>query len=603
MNLDLLSPSDPRWSKLLETFRHDFYHLPAYVCLEAERVQGEPAALYAEEGDRFLLLPLVFRKITLAGEPLPRFPQAQDAVSPYGYPGFIGNVFLEAEESRDFFERAFQGFQERLSAQGVACAFVRLHPLLNGRPELLASHAHLIPQGETVWIDLTQDESELWRQIRPRFRTYLNKLQRKGVQARMDESWQSLERFVDLYNQTMDQVEAESWYYFGLEYFRQLREALGPRIHLCVIEDEGEITSAGLFTECNGIVQYHLSGAETKHRGKHYLKFMLNFVRAWAKARGNLALHLGGGLGARADDLFQFKAGFSDLRATYYTWRTIFNSEIYQAAIRAWESKSGEPASPVEGYFPPYRKPFPLPAPDEKRLASPPTEPSPQLTILRPSEDKSSRRVVVIGCGGHGREMAALLQRMQTSGQAVEAMGFVDDNSELQGQFILGLPVLGGMDWVQESGPEYAYLCAIGNPVIRHQLVQRLIAWGVRWATLIDPVVEVPKDTIIGEGAMVCAGTLMTTNIRIGRHTIVNLDCNLSHDTHLEDFATLGCGVNLSGNVTIKEGAELGVGVNVIPGITIGEWAIVGAGATVIRDISARVTAVGVPARVIKRHG
>lgn len=359
MNTDLLLPSDPRWSKRLEVTQNDFYHLPAYARLEAERMQGEPAAWYSEEGGRFLLLPLVFRKITLAEQPLPGHPHAQDAVSPYGYPGFVGNVSLQAKDSRDFFESSFHGFQERMANAGVACAFIRLHPLLNRRPEVLASHGQLIPHGETVWIDLTQEETELWRQTRPRFRTYLNKLKRKGVQGRMDDSWQSLERFVDLYHQNMDQVEAAHWYYFSLDYFRQLREVLGPRIHLCVVEDEGEITSAGLFTECKGIVQYHLSGTESRHRGKHYLNFMLDFVRSWAKARGNLAFHLGGGLGARADNLFQFKTGFSDLRATYYTWRVIFHPELYQAAVKAWETKSGEPAILAKDYFPVYRQPLP----------------------------------------------------------------------------------------------------------------------------------------------------------------------------------------------------------------------------------------------------
>jgi acetyltransferase-like isoleucine patch superfamily enzyme len=42
------------------------------------------------------------------------------------------------------------------------------------------------------------------------------------------------------------------------------------------------------------------------------------------------------------------------------------------------------------------------------------------------------------------------------------------------------------------------------------------------------------------------------------------------------------------------------MGAKIIQGISIGPWTVVGAGAAVVRDLPANVTAVGVPARVIK---
>jgi acetyltransferase EpsM len=36
--------------------------------------------------------------------------------------------------------------------------------------------------------------------------------------------------------------------------------------------------------------------------------------------------------------------------------------------------------------------------------------------------------------------------------------------------------------------------------------------------------------------------------------------------------------------------------------VKVGEWSIIGAGAVVVQDIPPRVTAVGVPARIIKHH-
>jgi len=210
--------------------------------------------------------------------------------------------------------------------------------------------------------------------------------------------------------------------------------------------------------------------------------------------------------------------------------------------------------------------------------------------------------VVIIGGGGHGREMAALLQRMQGAGSPIQAMGFVDNKMELCGQTLQNLPVLGDLEWARNHIHDYAFVCAIGNPAARREVVRQLDPLRIKWVSLIDPDAPVPPDTILGTGCMVCAGTRMTTHIQIGRHAIVNLGCTLSHDLDLGDYATLACGVHLSGNVTIGEGAELGVGTNVIQGITIGEWSIIGAGATVIDDVPPRVTAVGVPAKVTKKH-
>jgi len=209
-------------------------------------------------------------------------------------------------------------------------------------------------------------------------------------------------------------------------------------------------------------------------------------------------------------------------------------------------------------------------------------------------------KIAIMGCGGHGREMAQLIGRMRRAGSDVEPLGFLDDNPALQGATVAGLPVLGGRDWIELHHFECEVICAIGKPRARRAAVAELARLGARFATLIDPAVSVPAEAVIGEGSMICAGTIMTTNARIGRHVIVNLGCTLSHDADLADFATLACAVHLSGNVTVRAGAELGVGVNVIPGVTIGEWSMVGAGATVIRDLPPHVTAVGVPARVIK---
>ena len=85
---------------------------------------------------------------------------------------------------------------------------------------------------------------------------------------------------------------------------------------------------------------------------------MLHFVSLWAKERGNKKFHLGGGVGASEDNLFFFKSGFSKLRADYYTWRIIFDREMYDAAEAQWKDLAKVPPDDISQFFPSYRKPI-----------------------------------------------------------------------------------------------------------------------------------------------------------------------------------------------------------------------------------------------------
>lgn len=89
------------------------------------------------------------------------------------------------------------------------------------------------------------------------------------------------------------------------------------------------------------------------------MKTLMDFVRWWAKERGNQTLHLGGGLGGREDALFDFKAGFSEGRYPFRTWRVVADEVAYRALGDDWASRHGAASDGAEGFFPAYRKPVP----------------------------------------------------------------------------------------------------------------------------------------------------------------------------------------------------------------------------------------------------
>ncbi len=212
------------------------------------------------------------------------------------------------------------------------------------------------------------------------------------------------------------------------------------------------------------------------------------------------------------------------------------------------------------------------------------------------------RDIVIYGAGGAGREVAQLLADINERAPQWSVLGFLSDDAAWHGRTVGDLPVLGGSEWVHARGQPIAVALGVGSPAVKHRLVERVRTPFVSFPTLVHPTVSVGRRVSIGEGTIVCTASVITVDIRLGAFCMVNHGCTITHDDVLGDYTTLAPGVNVSGNVMVGEGTDIGTGSQIIQGVSIGAWSIVGAGAVVCRDLPANVTAVGVPARVIKQR-
>lgn len=340
MRAELVGTDAPIWKTVLERTSFDFYHRPAYVALSAEHEGGTANALLVEDGDRGMLLPLVIR-------PIPGSDRT-DATSPYGYPGPL----VWGSDDPEFVRAAFEAGVHELRARGVVSLFVRLHPLLDAAPPI--GVGTLMTHGETVSLDLSQSLDEIWGQTRNNHRRDIGKAIRTGYVARVDEAWEHFATFVRLYRETMERLSAEERYMFDERYFAGLRDALGPSLFLWVVMIGDVVTAAVLFTETSGIVQYHLAGTDEQYASARPTKLLIHAVTRWAKERGDVRLHLGGGVGGADNSLMHFKSGFSDERHVFHTLRVVVDEAEYERLVLA-----GDPArdpTDLGGFFPLYRK-------------------------------------------------------------------------------------------------------------------------------------------------------------------------------------------------------------------------------------------------------
>ena len=208
--------------------------------------------------------------------------------------------------------------------------------------------------------------------------------------------------------------------------------------------------------------------------------------------------------------------------------------------------------------------------------------------------------IVIFGAGGFAREVAWLIAEKNVHSPTVVAC-FVGMGNEV-GREVHGIAVLTAPE-AYKRFPNAYVISTSGSGAIRETMTQEAAVAGfLRHATLIDPGVRFHRDHVaIGAGTVICAGTILTTDIRLGNHVQINLDCTVGHDAEMEDYVTLAPGVHISGRVRICKGAYVGTGACVIPGVTIGAAATIGAGAVVVRDVPTGETQVGIPAKVINR--
>jgi sugar O-acyltransferase (sialic acid O-acetyltransferase NeuD family) len=210
-------------------------------------------------------------------------------------------------------------------------------------------------------------------------------------------------------------------------------------------------------------------------------------------------------------------------------------------------------------------------------------------------------KIVIIGAGGHARETLGIFLERIEQGEGWEVLGFIDENPSNHGRRLDGFPVLGDFDWFKDVGQEdVRVICAVGTPQVCRQLVHKARSLGLQFISAVSPRARISPYARIGQGVIIFPNVIVNSGATIGDFTTLNVAVTVSHDTVVDNFCNINPGAHLAGNVTVGEGCYIGMGANIIQGISIGPWSIIGAGAVVVRDMPANVTAVGVPAKVIK---
>ena len=209
--------------------------------------------------------------------------------------------------------------------------------------------------------------------------------------------------------------------------------------------------------------------------------------------------------------------------------------------------------------------------------------------------------LIVYGAGGMGKEL--MWQISSQLGDKYNILGFVDDSAEKLNTVINGFKVIGDTEWLLSYNEPVSVAVAVGDSNARERVVTTLRKNNnITFPNIISDDAIIYDFVEMGEGNIICPGSIITVNVKIGNFVICNRSCNIGHDDVIGDYVTLNPSVTLSGNVTLYDKSNIGSGTVITQGNSIGEGTVIGAGAAVISDIPANCTAVGVPAKPIKFH-
>lgn len=197
---------------------------------------------------------------------------------------------------------------------------------------------------------------------------------------------------------------------------------------------------------------------------------------------------------------------------------------------------------------------------------------------------KKPKKIAIFGYGGHAREVAAQI------GQPVT---FFVDKKYARDKILS----------IDEFDPSvYAMMICVAEPINREAIEARLpketmyFTFVHRTALIMDP------DLVsIGPGSFVGAYSIITTNVQIGKHAILNRAVQIGHDTRIGDFFSAMPGAIVSGNCNVADRVYLGTNSSIREKSKIDSDVTLGMNSCLVsKEWVGPGIYVGVPAKILK---
>ncbi len=212
----------------------------------------------------------------------------------------------------------------------------------------------------------------------------------------------------------------------------------------------------------------------------------------------------------------------------------------------------------------------------------------------------------LIGPGGFGREVMPVVREMLknsiSSGEC--EVVFVAETAG-ESEYINGHRVISEERFLSCRAKRKYFNAAIADYKIRKKVSEKMCSESIAPFSIKSKTLTLYDGCTIGEGAIFCCNTTVTSNTQIGKFFHANMYSYVAHDCVIGDYVTFAGSVCCSGNVIIEDYAYIGSGAVIRQGtkdkpLVIGKGSIVGMGAIVFHSVQPFTTVIGNPATTLR---
>lgn len=332
MGFDILTLSNAKeWHMLydrLPDIQKDIYYTPEYYSLYETNGDGDARCYVYEEGGAIFLYPFLINSVNSLGYNLDK--EYFDIQGAYGYNGPIST-----SKDLEFIRHAWLFFEEYCFEQNIIAEFSRFHPLLKNQ-ELSKGHFSLILDRSTVYLDVTQNQTDIFNGFCTSTRKYIRKAEKNIEIRKIYNTEENIEIFYQIYKENMEKVHSIPYLFFSVNHFRNMFKLRNIEFFLAYLDD--------IPIACySGLVSKHYYGNYLRASRTDYNKTGVNTLMYWsmiqsAKSHGCHYVHFGGGSNSDPENsLLSYKMNFSKTLSHFYIGKCVHNVDVYNDVLKQWK--------------------------------------------------------------------------------------------------------------------------------------------------------------------------------------------------------------------------------------------------------------------------
>lgn len=325
------------WEQVLNKFPNnakDIYYSASYYKLFQNLGDGIANCFFYINNNEFVFYPFLMNSVNELGYNLGN--DFYDIQGAYGYNGVVSN-----SQDPNFISAFYLAFDDYCKKNNIIAEFTRFHPILQNQ-NFSKDYMTVLYDRQTVLIDLLNSYDDIWNcQYSSKNRNMIRKAQKNGLRIEIinDPKDEIIDKFIAIYTETMQNVNADNYYFFSKEFFYNIFKLLKGFVFLANVLNNNEIVSSSIFLRYGKYLHYHLSGRTCK-ADNTVNNFLIDSIVKYGQELGLSFLHLGGGIsGDENDPLFRFKRSFSNMVIPFYIGKRIHNFDVYNEVCSQWENK------------------------------------------------------------------------------------------------------------------------------------------------------------------------------------------------------------------------------------------------------------------------